>query len=140
MMSEKPIVVGAGELLWDVYPDRRRPGGAPANVAFHAQQLGLAGVVFSRVGQDALGRELCDHLEVNNVPTTYVQRDPDHRTGEVTVDVRSPDPVAGVATAAMIGPSYMATRDEKDSTRARANILRELLTRYLTENLPTGGR
>lgn len=90
-MSEIPIVVGAGELLWDIYPDRRRPGGAPANVAFHAQQLGLAGVVFSRVGEDALGRDLCAHLQANNVPTTFVQRDPHHRTGEVTVDLSSPE-------------------------------------------------
>ena len=89
-MSEKPIVVGVGELLWDLYPDRRRPGGAPANVAFHAQQLGLAGVVFSRVGQDELGRELCAHLESNNLSTRFVQRDPHHRTGEVTVDLSSP--------------------------------------------------
>jgi fructokinase len=90
-MEQRPIVVGAGELLWDCYPDRRRPGGAPANVAFHAQQLGLAGVVFSRVGQDELGAALCAHLQEHEVPTTFVQTDPRHPTGCVTVDLAVPD-------------------------------------------------
>ena len=32
----RPIIVGLGELLWDVFPDQRRPGGAPANFAFRS--------------------------------------------------------------------------------------------------------
>jgi sugar/nucleoside kinase (ribokinase family) len=41
--ADKPIVLGLGELLWDCFADRRLPGGAPANVAFHACQLGCLG-------------------------------------------------------------------------------------------------
>jgi len=90
-MVKPPIVMGAGELLWDLFPDARRPGGAPANVAFHAQQLGLDGVVLSRVGQDELGEELLQFLRDHRLSTQWVQRDREHETGRVTVDLSNPD-------------------------------------------------
>ncbi len=79
--------VGLGELLWDVFPDERRPGGAPANVAFHATQLGFHGAVVSRVGSDELGRNLVSHLSERGVGTQCVQIDDQHPTGTVTVHV-----------------------------------------------------
>lgn len=88
---ETPIVVGLGELLWDIFPDSRRPGGAPANVAFQAGQLGCRGVVCSRVGQDALGEELLAFLDEQGLATDAIQRDPVHPTGTVTVDTRRAD-------------------------------------------------
>lgn len=78
-------VIGLGELLWDCFPDGRRPGGAPANVAFHAQQLGLTASVATRVGGDALGSELEEFLRGQQLSTTLVQRDPGYGTGTVTV-------------------------------------------------------
>lgn len=84
--AQKPIVVGLGELLWDCFEDSRRPGGAPANVAFHAQQLGARGVVCSRVGRDALGDELAEYLQSHGLDVGWVQRDDVHPTGTVTVD------------------------------------------------------
>lgn len=80
-----PIVVGLGELLWDCFDDVRRPGGAPANVAFQANQLGLTGTVLSRVGDDALGRELLAFLREQGLTTAFVQIDPERPTGTVTV-------------------------------------------------------
>jgi fructokinase len=88
---DTPIVVGLGELLWDVFPDSRRPGGAPANVAFHAQQLGCRGLVASRVGTDPPGEELCAYLHGKGLDTRLIQRDPLHPTGRVTVDVSRPE-------------------------------------------------
>lgn len=82
-----PQVIGLGELLWDCFPDRRLPGGAPANVAFHAQQLGLAAAVVTRVGDDLLGRELQDFLQRQGLSTELVQRDPFHGTGTVTIEL-----------------------------------------------------
>ena len=58
-----PLVIGLGELLWDCFEDERRPGGAPANVAFQANQLGCLGTVVTRVGQDDLGTELLEFNE-----------------------------------------------------------------------------
>jgi len=89
--ADKPIVVGLGELLWDCFADRRLPGGAPANVAFHACQLGCLGIACSRVGQDALGDELVEFLRSQGLRTDWVQRDGDHCTGTVTVDTSRPE-------------------------------------------------
>ena len=52
------VVVGLGELLWDLLPDGKKPGGAPANFAYHARALGDEGLPVSRIGADALGREM----------------------------------------------------------------------------------
>jgi fructokinase len=83
--------VGIGELLWDVFPDGRRPGGAPANVAFQAEQLGCRGVVCSRVGSDPPGDELLKFLSEQGLSTASVGRDPIHPTGTVTVDTSRAD-------------------------------------------------
>jgi fructokinase len=91
--AEPSIIVGIGELLWDVFDDIRRPGGAPANVAFHAQQLGDRGVICSRVGSDPLGDELLAYLATKGLETDFVQRDAKHGTGMVTVEaVRADSP------------------------------------------------
>ncbi len=87
MSAQTPLVIGLGELLWDVFPDARLPGGAPANVAFQASQLGLTGVVASRVGRDALGDELLQFLTAKSLDTSLIQRDSERPTGQVTVDL-----------------------------------------------------
>jgi fructokinase len=63
MSNLGPIIVGLGEVLWDLLPAGKQLGGAPANFAFHAQQLGARGVVVSAVGRDALGEEIKARLE-----------------------------------------------------------------------------
>ena len=90
-MSNAKTVIGLGEVLWDCFPDARRVGGAPANVVYHATQLGLDGRVFSRVGDDADGRELLAVLQRHGLETRWIQRDPQHPTGHVTVDLTEPD-------------------------------------------------
>lgn len=84
--TRRHTVVGLGELLWDCFADTRRPGGAPANVAFHAEQLGHDGIVCSRVGSDPLGDELLQVVRRHGLETRHIQRDPHHPTGTVTVD------------------------------------------------------
>lgn len=88
--SGQPLVIGLGEVLWDIFADSRRPGGAPANVAFQASQLGCRGVVCSRVGQDPLGNELLAFLAGQGMATEFIQRDAVHPTGTVTVDTSQP--------------------------------------------------
>lgn len=87
-----PVVIGIGELLWDCFPDARRPGGAPANVAFHASQLGACGLVASRVGRDVPGDELVSYLSGQGLETRYIQRDDEHPTGTVTVQFEAGAP------------------------------------------------
>lgn len=86
----RPVLIGLGELLWDCFGESRRPGGAPANVAYHAGQLGARGVICSRVGADPLGDELIRYLQDRGLQTDFVQRDPQHPTGTVTVDASQP--------------------------------------------------
>ena len=50
------IIVGIGEVLWDVFPEGKRIGGAPANFAYHMSQFGFDSRVVSAVGEDVLGR------------------------------------------------------------------------------------
>lgn len=85
MTSAVAKIVGLGELLWDVFPDETRPGGATANFAFHAQQLGCRGIVASRVGIDAEGDGLIAFLQEKGLETGFIQRDSQHRTGWVSV-------------------------------------------------------
>jgi fructokinase len=87
----RPIVIGIGEVLWDCFGNSRRPGGAPANVAYHATQLGARGLICSRVGIDELGSELLAYLHDRGLETNYVQRDDRRPTSTVTVDDSRPD-------------------------------------------------
>lgn len=76
-----------GEILWDVLPTGAKPGGAPMNVAYHLQKLGLQTALVSRVGQDEQGRGLLHLLEQSQVNTRWVQTDADHPTGVVNATV-----------------------------------------------------
>jgi fructokinase len=67
-------------------PAGKQLGGAPANFAFHAGQLGADAYVVSRVGQDGLGREILSRLDRLGLNRDFVAADPDRPTG--TVDVR----------------------------------------------------
>ncbi|WP_316934345.1 carbohydrate kinase [Hymenobacter sp. AT01-02] len=85
-MSEKKIVC-FGEVLWDVLPTGKQPGGAPFNVAVHLHQLGLPVELISRVGDDELGTELLEFIESKGLRTDYVQRGKTHLTGVVKANV-----------------------------------------------------
>ena len=80
------LAIGLGEILWDVLPDTRLLGGAPANFAYHVNALGGAGIPVSRVGDDALGAEALSILATNGLNIDAVSVDPVHPTG--TVDAR----------------------------------------------------
>lgn len=58
----KDVVVGIGEALWDVLPEGKKIGGAPANFAYHISQFGLPSCVASAVGDDPLGAEIVENL------------------------------------------------------------------------------
>ncbi|MDR1180919.1 MAG: carbohydrate kinase [Bacteroidales bacterium] len=75
-------IIGIGEILWDVFPERKVLGGAPANFAYHASQFGFDGYAVSAIGKDLPGREILDsltkkglgfHIESIDYPTGTVQ-------------------------------------------------------------------
>jgi len=65
--EKKPVIIGIGELLWDMLPDGKRAGGAPANLIYHAAQQGAEGYVISAVGNDDAGQELTRLLDKNGI-------------------------------------------------------------------------
>lgn len=81
------MVVGVGEVLWDVFPDGEHFGGAPANVAVHAAALGADAAMVSAVGQDAGGAAALKQLSAVGVDCSAVARLADHPTGVVRVRV-----------------------------------------------------
>lgn len=86
-MEQEGIIVGVGELLWDMLPDGKALGGAPANFAYQVCALGKQGVPLSRVGEDRLGDEIVSNLEDIGVMAGYLQRDSEHATGTVDVQI-----------------------------------------------------
>jgi fructokinase len=83
----KPLVIGIGEILWDLLPSGPRMGGAPANFACHAQALGAAGAIVSSVGADELGSRLLVSLADLGLITSGVSIDPARPTGTVAVQL-----------------------------------------------------
>jgi fructokinase len=80
-----PLVVGIGEILWDILPDGREMGGAPANFAFHAQAMGAASVIVSAVGDDPAGCEILARLRSRGLDLSGVAVVSGAPTGTVTV-------------------------------------------------------
>lgn len=86
-MNPLPSVFCFGEIVWDALPSGIFLGGAPLNVAFHLRQLGRPAFPVSRIGNDFLGSETLRRLKMAGLPHTFVQRDPQHETGTVIVDL-----------------------------------------------------
>jgi fructokinase len=87
MLSKRHIVVGLGELLWDLFPAGAQLGGAPANFAYITSLLGDEGIPASRLGEDSLGANAIHRLGRLGLSTEFIQKDTDHPTGTVKVEV-----------------------------------------------------
>lgn len=82
-MNATHRIAGIGEVLWDLLPEGRKLGGAPANFTYQATALGGLGFMVSRTGDDDLGREARELLRGRGVDDGHVSLDPDHPTGTV---------------------------------------------------------
>lgn len=85
--DSRPLIIGIGEILWDLFPEGPRMGGAPANFTCHAGALGAEAAMVSRVGDDEAGRGLLAALDKFGVSTSGISIDPTHATGAVSVEV-----------------------------------------------------
>ena len=79
----KRYIVGLGEALWDVLPEGKKLGGAPANFAYHAAQFGLDTIAISALGEDKLAVETIDALKEHNL--NYLMPRVPYPTGTVQV-------------------------------------------------------
>jgi fructokinase len=90
-VNPKGIVVGIGEVLWDILPDGKKIGGAPANFAYHISQFGYNGMAVSVIGDDRLGDEILENFNAKGL--RYQLEKVPYPTGVVQVNVDN----AGIA-------------------------------------------
>lgn len=86
MKTQKPVIIGIGELLWDMLPQGRLAGGAPINFVYHASCLGAEGYAISAVGKDDDGEEITRELKQNGI--NYCVPKVDFQTGYVPVTLK----------------------------------------------------
>ena len=109
-----PIVVGLGEVLWDVFQDQKRLGGAPANFVYHAKSMGCDAKLISAVGDDLLGQETLMELSQTGVGDCFIQKTKKAGTGRVLVNLD----LAGQPTYSIESNSawdYLEWTDELES-------------------------
>lgn len=82
---DNKLIVGIGEALWDVLPEGKKLGGAPANFAYHVSQFGLDSCVVSAIGEDRLGEEIIEQLNERDVKR-HIDTVP-YPTGTVQVEL-----------------------------------------------------
>jgi len=90
-----------GEVLWDIFPDKARIGGAPLNVASRLSATGIKTEIISRIGTDQKGKEILAYLKSNNVGTENIETDATYPTGMVKVTLSR----SGSATYEITYPS-----------------------------------
>lgn len=94
---ERPRVASFGELLWDLFPEGPELGGAPANLAYHARQLGAEAVLITEVGSDALGEAARTRLEETGVRVLCARKSR-APTGRVLVSTQGGEPRYEIAS------------------------------------------
>ncbi len=86
------MIVSIGEVVWDILPQGQALlGGAPINVAYHLNCLGLSVMAVSRIGDDEFGRATCDRFKELDLSTSGLQQDKELATGRVLVSVGKDD-------------------------------------------------
>ncbi len=134
------IVVGMGEALWDVLPEGKKIGGAPANFAYHVSQFGLPSRVVSAVGEDKLGAEILDNFREKKL-NCMIEQVP-YPTGTVQVELDAEgvpcyDIKEGVAwdnipyTNALEGLAHCTRAVCFGSLAQRSVVSRETINRFL---------
>lgn len=86
---KQPRILSLGEVLWDLFPDGERFGGAPANVACHAAMLGGNVSMVSAVGNDQRGQKAIGILQAFGIDTSLIKTVPDTPTGTVGVEMKA---------------------------------------------------
>ena len=76
-----------GEVLWDVFPDHEKIGGAPLNLALRLAKLGFNTTVISRIGNDLRGKKIIEYLKKNEIITDLISTDEHLSTGKVAVEL-----------------------------------------------------
>lgn len=142
----KNSVVGIGEVLWDMLPEGKKLGGAPANFAYHVSRFGIDSSAVSSVGKDALGAEILEILKSKNLDRYVTEVDYPTGTVQVTLDdagVPCYEIKEGVAwdnipyTPALKELASRTTAVCFGSLAQRSSISRETIKHFL-DDMPSG--
>ena len=87
LLKNQMTIFSIGEILWDVFPDTARLGGAPFNFAVNAHRLGHDVIFLSAVGDDEHGRAALLRATTLGLPAEFIQVAAGHPTGRVTVQL-----------------------------------------------------
>ncbi len=120
----KFTIVALGEILWDIFPDRTCFGGAPANYACAAAELGskMAEVhLVSGVGSDKLGRDAIEELKSHHVVVNSIQ-EKQNATGTVTIELNE-NGSASYAFTSDVAWDNLAWSDELTQLAQKANAV-----------------
>ena len=85
-------IVCFGEVLWDVYPDKKIVGGAPFNVFSRLHSLGNNVDFISSIGNDELGNQILEHFDNNDYNRKFLNVDHNHKTGKVIISLKNGEP------------------------------------------------
>ena len=85
-------IVCFGEVLWDLYPDKKIIGGAPFNVFARLNNLGNNVDFISSIGNDKLGNEILEHFNQNNYSNKFLNIDEKYETGSVIITLKNGEP------------------------------------------------
>jgi len=140
--SEKFKITGIGEILWDLLPNGKQLGGAPANFVYHCKALGCDGYAVSSVGNDVLGKEILARITDLHINPAFIQIDRKHPTGTVDIKIDQdglPDYIIHEQTAwdnIHFNESHKKLALQTDavsfgSLAQRAEISRETINRFL---------
>lgn len=125
--SASPVIVGIGELLWDMLPGGKQLGGAPANFAYISSLLGGNAMVVSRIGDDELGREAQERcrevgLDISHLQVDTRQVDIQRPTGTVQVSLDD----QGVPTFTIqqdVAWDYLEWTDDLRDLASKADVI-----------------
>ncbi|RMA64337.1 carbohydrate kinase family protein [Ulvibacter antarcticus] len=78
-------IVCFGEILWDVFPNHKKIGGAPLNVAFRLKSFENNVSIISSIGDDTKGEEIIDLIKKRGISVEHIQIDGKLKTGKVNV-------------------------------------------------------
>lgn len=119
IMKQKPVIIGIGEILWDLLPTGKKAGGAPVNFAFHAAASGVESYAISAIGSDPEGDEMMRELNKHNI--RYLIEKVDHPTGTVRVELKSGIPTYTITEE--VAWDYIPLTEEMKHLAARCDAI-----------------
>lgn len=140
----KNLVIGIGEALWDVLPEGKKIGGAPANFAYHVSQFGLDSLAVSAIGDDSLGKELVNnfdrqgvryHIDTVPYPTGTVQVEID-QSGVPQYDIKENVAWDNIPFTEELADLAMDTKAVCFGSLAQRNVVSRLTINRFIDTIP----